>query len=659
MWTGKTVMAKSVFFGTLTALAVGVGLVACGGGGGGSASGVVPVVVAPPATPASPTCTNTSGAITLSAVAVRSTGVAPLSVVFDATATTHTTPTVRPFHDIEYRWNFGDPGSGNWGQGSRPGVSSRNSATGPIAGHVFESAGTYTIIISAVDGTSTATCQVQVVVQDPEVVYAGANTICVAAASTPVAGAGGCPAGAVVLQESNFATIVNGNLATNKRVLLKRGDTFTGATTANITQTGPWTLGAYGTGANPKIQNSGVAIMNVISVGAGVGVSASDGRIMDLEINGVGSASPANLVSIGGAGNFDQLTLLRLNINNIGDGPIFYPGFIDVVGNTRIWDQLAIIDSTIQTIIGGGARHGLYVHGTRFSIQGNLIDDTIAAEHLFRTDYMSTSVISNNTMTRGPDAAGPAGSKETIAIRGVGQTPATYYFPNVLPAPSPTEKLIISDNKFSVRGFVNLKVGPVSDAAVTIVRDIITERNWYVAPAVVVADSMIITQGLRHTIRNEIIDMSNMRFFQPVNIAAASTGMTAASEIGIFNNTFYSSTNGTGGTVDVILIPSAGPSNIVVRNNLAYFPALSAGFNQMVRNTGGAAGVVESNNSTDTDSTNQIKLVQPWASAAPTNPVDFRPNAASYAIGAGTPVPVWSDFFGVARPPHDLGAILP
>jgi hypothetical protein len=461
------------------------------------------------------------------------------------------------------------------------------------------------------------------------------------------------------LQQANFATIVNGSLGTGKRVLLKRGDTFTGATTANITQTGPWTLGAYGAGALPKIQNSGVAIMNVISVGAGAGVSASDGRIMDLEINGVGSAAPANLVSIGGVGNIDQLTLLRLNINNIGDGPIFYPGFIDVAGNTRIWDQLAIVDSTVQTIIGGAARHGLYVHGTRMLVLGNLIDDTTAAEHLFRSDYLSTSVISNNTMSRGPDAAGPAGSKETIAIRGVGQDPANYYFPNVLPAPSPTEKLVISDNKFSVRGFVAMKIGPVNNLVVTVARDIITERNWYLAPVVVVADSMIITQGLRHTIRNELFDMSNMRFFQPVSIAAASTGMAAANEIGIFNNTSYSSTNSPGGTVDVVSIPSAGPSNIVVRNNLAYFPALSAGFNQMVRNTGGAAGVVESNNSTDTDSTNQIKNVQPWASVAPSNPVDFRPNGGSYAIGAGTTVPVWSDFFTVSRPPHDLGAILP
>jgi len=538
-------------------------------------------------------------------------------------------------------------------------VSGRNSTTGPLAGHVFETAGTFTITISAFDGTSTATCQVQVTVTDPDVVYGGTNTICVAAASTPVAGAGGCPAGAAVLQQANFATIVSSSLGTGKRVLLNRGDTFTGATTANITQTGPWTLGAYGAGPLPKIQNSGVALMNVIAVGAGVGVSASDGRIMDLEINGLGSGSPANLVSIGGAGNFDQLTLLRLNINNIGDGPIFYPGFIDFPGNTRIWDQLAIIDSTIQTIIGGSARHGLYIHGTRFSILGNLIDDTTAAEHLFRTDYMSTSIISNNTLSQGPDAAGPAGSKETIAIRGVGQDPANYYFPNVLPAPSPTEKLVISDNKFSVRGFVGMKIGPVSNVVVTIARDIITERNWYVAPAAVVADSMIITQGLRHTIRNEIVDMSNMRFFQPVSIAAASTGMAAASEIRIFNNTFYSSTNSTGGTVDVVSILAAGPSNIGVVNNLAYFPALSAGFNQMVRNTGGATGLVESNNSTDTDSTNQIKNTQPWASVAPSNPVDFRPNGGSYAIGAGTTVPVWSDFFGVARPPHDLGAILP
>ena len=74
------------------------------------------------------------------AVPTRFSGVAPLAVFFDATATT-ATATTRPFHDLEYRWAFSEtvgPGIGTWTTGSRANVSSRNSATGPVAAHVFE-----------------------------------------------------------------------------------------------------------------------------------------------------------------------------------------------------------------------------------------------------------------------------------------------------------------------------------------------------------------------------------------------------------------------------------------------------------------------------------------------------------------------------------------
>src|SRR5512145_1297788 len=103
-----------------------IGLFSCGGDGGTvEVSGLTPI-----------------NAISL--VPSRTSGVAPLAVFFDATGTTRSS-TFRPFHDVEYRWDFGDPVSGNWQptDGSRTGRS-RNSATGPVAAHVFGAPGTYT-----------------------------------------------------------------------------------------------------------------------------------------------------------------------------------------------------------------------------------------------------------------------------------------------------------------------------------------------------------------------------------------------------------------------------------------------------------------------------------------------------------------------------------
>ena len=51
-------------------------------------------------------------------LATRTTGVAPLAVFFDASGTTDTVETPYPFHELDYSWNFGDSGAGNWTYGS-------------------------------------------------------------------------------------------------------------------------------------------------------------------------------------------------------------------------------------------------------------------------------------------------------------------------------------------------------------------------------------------------------------------------------------------------------------------------------------------------------------------------------------------------------------
>ena len=111
--------------------------------------------------------------------ASRITGVAPLAVFFDASATIATS-TTRPFHDLGFSWNFGEstgPGIAAWGVGARP-TGSRNVATGPMAAHVYEAPGTYTVCVSITDGTNTVDGAVTITVTDPEVVFAGVAKNC-------------------------------------------------------------------------------------------------------------------------------------------------------------------------------------------------------------------------------------------------------------------------------------------------------------------------------------------------------------------------------------------------------------------------------------------------------------------------------------------------
>ncbi len=107
--------------------------------------------------------------ITVSLVPNRTSGVAPLAVFFDATDT-KSTNTVRPFHELLYQWNFGDPNSGTWATSKK----SKNTATGGVSAHVYEVPGTYTVslVVTDADG-NTATESIVITVDDPNVVFGG------------------------------------------------------------------------------------------------------------------------------------------------------------------------------------------------------------------------------------------------------------------------------------------------------------------------------------------------------------------------------------------------------------------------------------------------------------------------------------------------------
>jgi hypothetical protein len=98
----------------------------------------------------------------------------------------------------------------------------------------------------------------------------------------------------------------------------------------------------------------------------------------------------------------------------------------------------------------------------------------------------------------------------------------------------------------------------------------------------------------------------------------------------------------------------AGVSNIYIHNNL--LQAINAYGTTSILGNGCPACYTASNNSTDA----QAKGAAGFTTYPPVNPADFKPAAGSYAIGAGTAVPVWTDFFSTLRPQNgviDIGAI--
>ena len=582
-----------------------------------------------------------SGSITPSLVPARTSGVAPLAVFFDASGTT-ATGTNHPFHELEYRWDFGDPASGNWRTTGLP----KNKAMAPVAAHVFETPGTYTVTLTVFNGIDTVTATTSIVVADPGTVFSGTNTICVAVANRPVAGEGGCPAGADVRQSGNWPTIVNTFAAPGKRVLLNRGEVYTGDATALLNKRGPGIIGAYGSGAKPVIRTTATADYSMI---LRLRATADDWRLMDLDIDGQSDVHRSFLPS-GGNYTASQFLLLRLDVHDLAGGIVFSVGAVTPV----VPDQITLADSTIQRIKSEkntGMVEASYWSGSRLAVLGNLIDDTTGgtAEHLIRVQYANRAVFSHNILRRSHQG------KEMFALRAPCSAPCVEHRPISAFGTgdsAATKFVVISSNHIRTNTYVGVQAETGDPRSNGIIRDIIFERNWYQAEDVGprATRGCIRMRAVRVTVRNEICDMTNAPGALGISVRGnAAEGATGSSDVWIYHNTFFS--GGSQPNMTVVLLADTGIHNLSIRNNLAYGPNVS---NTAMVNKGDVTG-------TFADDHNSIGRTFPlFASRSPAVATDYALRAGSHAINAGAAVPVFSDFFGVARPKGaaiDLGAI--
>jgi hypothetical protein len=630
-------------------------------------------------------------AITPSIVAARSSGVAPLAVFFDASGTVTTNPASKPFHDVEYRWDFGDsagsPVNGTtWSQGTRPGVNSRNQASGPMTGHVFETPGNYTVTLTVVDvNGATATATTSITVTDPNTVFSGTNTKCFSKTGNFT----GCPSGASQITDAagDFDAAVNGNMATNRRLLFRAGEAWTASTASKIVVNGPGTIGSYGdggvgTGTKPVI--TGNFADAVIALSSKSTPSIGDWRTMDLEITC--SDHSGNTVGIGtgqnGAG-IKQVTLLRVNVHNCQHNIEFNPSALDFwnangfIGQ-QIYDQMAVVDSSATNVTGAAGGYGMYTGAKRFMILGNNLDNSGGGEHVLRTPQLIDAVISNNTLQHQG-----AGGKHLLKLHGYsadvsgawnapndngpGQSAEN---PNYPTSGTYSEKIVISDNKFISNATSNdaawsVAIGPQDNAHDERVRDVIFERNWMtVASASAGQQVALITWSSRTTIRNNLIDMTNADFHNAIlSEQRGIDGTTSPSEqwpnfVSVYNNTLYSASSGD--FIGLELASGAGhnntAANVVMKNNLGYAPASSS---PVMKDGNGASPVAVVLNNTANAS---IKTSNPnFTTTPPVVVTDYKPicTGSTYPCGQGTTVPVMSDFFRVNEPAtRDIGAVI-
>jgi len=568
-------------------------------------------------------------------------GVAPLAVFFDATGTT-ATETCRPFHDIEYRWDFGDPAGGTWTSTPNMPNLSRNSATGPVAAHVYETSGTYTVTLTVTDGTNTATTEVQITVANPDTEFAS-NTICIAAVIPPIPGSDGCPSGALSLVQPSFDLAIAASITLGmRRLLFKRGDTYSSTSGANIAVTGPGIIGAFGSGAKPKIQSTGNDV--ILALSSATTPTIKDWRVMDLELDGLSGTST---YGIRAAGGIDQVTILRLDIHDVWFGLEFSDQLLDLWNNSgqpghTLWDQLAIVDSNINTIVNDG--NGAFISAARLSILGNTMSNATTGQHILRVAHASKAVISHNALSN------PATSKHSIKFHaafwqggGVSDPGGTGHY---------SENVVISDNKLmgGTTGFVfAVSIGPDNQDDDQRLRDFIIERNWFSAAGFPAQLLSLILFGVQDfTVRNNLFDVTGASDHAGIRVERRGIE-PLPTRISILNNTFYSSDSG--GAFTAIQLASTA-TNTTVKNNLVYAPSHTSPI--VLSNSGD--NTTASNNSTNA----QAKSILPnFVSGSPSIPQDFKLQADSYAINAGALVPVFSDLFRLSRPQNgviDIGA---
>jgi hypothetical protein len=259
---------------------------------------------------------------------------------------------------------------------------------------------------------------------------------------------------------------------------------------------------------------------------------------MDLQLEDNATNS---VIAVNGGGTFDQLTFLRIDVRSVAFG---WSGFLWKAGLVRMWDQLTIADSTVDTLQAGGG-NAMFIAATRMAILGNSLDNAGGGEHNFRSMYFDKMVVSNNLFTR------PAATKANITLR----APDFVASPAGSQAPvadnTYSQFAVVSDNQAigfaGVNQPVNTSIDGAHDART---RQIVFERNWlHSYPGSGAGFNAIRFHSDSSTIRNNVVDLSGIATTGDVCIDIRANGNpTQPNPTGnwIYNNTCYSTTAYTG-----------------------------------------------------------------------------------------------------------------
>lgn len=395
--------------------------------------------------------------------ASRTSGTAPLAVMFDATRTTAPAK-MDAFSEINYTFDFGDDRKLTWPHSGQP----RNTQSGaPLAAHVFDVPGTFTVRVRAQTKEGAASeATVTIKVEDPDVVFSGERTICV----SPTRQYAGCPAKAV------RETRLPASLAT-KRVLLNRGESFGPLSINRNSDT--ILIGSYGTGHKPIVQQV------LINAGQFNGKFVDDLVIMDLAIT-----EGINQYGTGSRHLYYRNDLTTAGGNNsivIGHA-LDYLAQRNPKARMQNPREIFVVDNVIRGQVNSAQRpfNNIEGQGAFIAIMGN--DVSRAEQHSMRLFAVHKGVVAHNALRGHSLGTGPNGTgasiRSTMKIHSGGLQPyADDWSANA--SRWATSQLVIADNQFGDREnntSFTAGVAPQDREPGTTegIEDVVIERNRFI-----------------------------------------------------------------------------------------------------------------------------------------------------------------------------------
>lgn len=550
-------------------------------------------------------------------------GVAPLCVFFDATATTHANKTLDVFHDLHYQWNFGDINTGIWE--FKP--SSKNTMSGPMAAHVFDSVGVHIVELEVSDYAGNSAIETIVIrVLDPDEHFLSGRTVCFSTDGTFE----GCPDYA---QQVNISgedlNEVTPYIGDNKRLLFKRGNVILAKSSLNLKWAKNLTIGAYGIcdslNDNGLCENApvivGITTQPIIDISSPDGTKqATNILIKDLKL--ISASNEANKMGIYCGNYTDQNLLYRLQIEGF-EHTIYYDHehLRDSLHVQELFKNIAIVDCHLSE--GKGSGSIAYVSGQQVAIMGNILENAANVGDVIQFPWLQKGIILHNRFLY------PAKNKNCLYLG----SPAS----DSIQKRSASHQVVIADNHFETYdGSKRIVTIVPSDETSPILHNVIFERNFVNTGKDENVRHGLVIAGKNITIRNNIFNGSGASPKQYTGITISDIALSNRTKnVKAYNNTIYKHDRV---NMAVGVKVENEVENAEVINNLVYSPQADD------------LKITEDYGTKTFTKNNIYPILNPFVTTEPIQPLDFQLDSASCKLDKGSFLRhLFNDFSGQKR----------